>query len=329
MKRLVRELGVLIGLLALLSPYWVDAQTTEQTRLYGTFNVNRQPYNPYDERNRYASGSSHSANTSAANKDTIYWERTREHLRNQYDINTDRYSPNWGSNDRVYDSRTDPRYTSRADSRNPPSYDQSRSGSNYDSRSPSYSRYPSSDSRSPFYDSRNQNYDSKDQFDSKAPSFETGSYQGAGSAPVSSYDRDRGSLTNLEREKLRERERELERQRERERELERERSYYLNSRTRVNTNNPINPVYGQNPRTKLPGMFVLHTFFHSFCSICTRAYVLATGKCFLTLTNSFRLNKKTPRGSTHWRGKDSCYFLSEHPLDPTVKSSRQGFPSLQ
>lgn len=201
---------------------WVNAQTTEQVRLYGTFNVNRN--NPYQTDNSrygtYAGAYSNSNFNSSQNKDALYWDRTRDQLRSQYGINTDRYSPNWGSNDRV-DSR-------------------------YDSRNPTSSRFPGSDPLgASYYDGRNQNYDSKDLFDSKVPSFESGS------RATSIYDRDRGSQINWDREKERERERERERQRE----LERERSFYLNNRNR-GTLNANNPNYGSNiPRTKLPGEY--------------------------------------------------------------------------
>ena len=248
----LRQVSVSVWLMVLFFEVG-NAQTTEQTRLYGTFNINRN--SAYDDpRNRYASsGSSYSYGSpnyqnSSANKDTIYWERTREQLRNQYGINTDRYSPNWGSNDRVSDSRN---LNSDQRSQN---YDPLRNNPiGYDSRNPSYSRYPSSDPRSSVYDSRNQNYDSKNLFDSKVPNFEQpGLYQPQGASATSvtsTYDRDRGSQSNWERDN---------KERERERELERDRSYYLNSRTRVNTNtNPINQNYGSNnPRTKLPGKLI-------------------------------------------------------------------------
>ena len=273
--RLLCELGVSIWLMASFCCWLVQTQTTEHTRLYGTFNVNRQPYNAYDDpRNRYASGSAYASSSSSlgsslanssssANKDTIYWERTREQLRNQHAINTDRYSPNWGSNDRVYETRYDsPTRNLNSDTRS----------QGYDSRNPSFSRYPSSDSRSSssgigYVDSRNQNYDSKDLFNSKVPNFQTGgggggggssSYQGQSPSIVSGVnDRDRGSLSQSNWEREKEREREREREQERERGLERERSYYLNSRTRVNTNPINNQNYGQNnARTKLPGLYL-------------------------------------------------------------------------
>lgn len=198
----------------LLSSSWVNAQiwsqyqTTEQTRLYGTFNVNRN--SAYDDqRNRYGS-----YNTSGY-KDTIYWERNRDQLRNQY--GSDGY--NGGLTRDSFDSR----YDSRPLSYVPSSYDSRNSGS--------YSRYPAPDPRSSnIYDPRNQNYPS-------------GSFQGAASS--GSF----GSRSSWEQER--------ERERERERELERERSYYLNSRTRINSNPfKYNQPYGSNvPYTKLPGSY--------------------------------------------------------------------------
>jgi hypothetical protein len=222
-----------------------DAQTTESVRLYGTYNVNRNV--DYGDRarypNQYTSSSSAYAstlNTSTANRDVIFWERTKDQLRNQFAINTDRYSPNWGSNDRV---STNERVSTN----------DRVSANYYDSRNPTYQRYPSGNYESPAYqDQRNQDYDNKRLFESKLPNFESGlSYQPPVSSISSSgatYDRDRGSQSAWDREKERERERE------RQRELERERNYYLNSRTRINSN-PAQPNYGsQFPGTRLPGL---------------------------------------------------------------------------
>ena len=211
-----RLLLISVSAWLLLSSSWVNAQiwnqyqTTEQTRLYGTFNVNRN--SAYDDpRNRYGS-----YNTSGY-KDTLYWERNRDQLnRNQYGADGYNAGLTRDSHDSRYDSR-------------PLSY----VPAGYDARNPTSSSYGRYDSRYP------QNYPS-------------GSYQGAAAAGGIVGSGSYGSQLTWEQER--------ERERERERELERERSYYLNSRTRVNSN-PLkynNNNHGSNvPYMKLPGLYCI------------------------------------------------------------------------
>ena len=266
--------------LFLLCARCAHAQTTETVRLYGTYNVNRN-INGYDERGRYASAYASSTTNTTQNKDVIYWERTKDQMRDQYRTQTgvDRYSPNWGANDRVL--APDPIY-----SRNDPPFSRYSNSGVQDFRNPPGNPY----SRPADYDLRNQNYDSKALYDSKRPTFESASSSQSGGgggggvvasaaspsgssssvlistssaggggafggASVGGAGRDRASQIAWERELERERERERERQRE----LERDRTYFLNSRTRYNTN-PLNSNnYASNiPRVKLPGA---STFF--------------------------------------------------------------------
>ena len=144
---------------------WTNAQTTEPFRLYGTHNVNRA----YDNTNAYGSGSGTNLTTANRNQDTIYWERTRDQMRSQYAANTDRYSPNWGANDRV-DSRV-PTGSYGSASASSGSYNSgSYNSGSYNSGSfNSGSRIPGTG----LYDARNQNYESD--YNAKVPSFASGS----------------------------------------------------------------------------------------------------------------------------------------------------------
>ena len=149
-------LGVVVAWLA--SVGWTNAQTTESVRLYGTLNANRNY--PYDNAYSYGSGTNRNNrnNVTSRNQDTIYWERTREQMRSQYAANTDRYSPNWGANDRV-DSRSQSGSFA--------------SGSFNSGPYNSGTRNTGSGSGSGSYDGLNQNFQSD--YNSKVPSFTSGS----------------------------------------------------------------------------------------------------------------------------------------------------------
>ena len=73
-------------------------------------------------------------------------------MRNQYRANTDRYSPNWGSNDRV----------SGYNDRNQNNNDWNQNNNDWNQNN---------DDRNQNYDERNQNFDAK--FNSKVPSYES------------------------------------------------------------------------------------------------------------------------------------------------------------
>ena len=69
------------------------------------FSTDSRPVD-YGDRQRYPNAYPSVPNTSQSrDRDTIYWERTKDQLRQQQLVlNTDRYSPMWGSNDRVSSS---------------------------------------------------------------------------------------------------------------------------------------------------------------------------------------------------------------------------------
>jgi len=213
----------------------VDAQSTESVRLYGaSYNANDRS-NPYNyEQTRSGSFVYKPRNdTNEPNKDTIYWERKRDQMRNQYRANTDRYSPNWGSNDRV----------SGYNDRNQNNNDWNQNNNDWNQNN---------DDRNQNYDERNQNFDAK--FNSKVPSYE--SYDSS----AGKYDRNRQS--QLERDRQREQERE------RQREIERERNFYLNGRTQGAHIRPGSTNNGNGVRTELPGCGVYDEWRSDLMGIC-------------------------------------------------------------
>jgi len=247
----------------LASTGWTNAQTTESVRLYGTFIANRNyPFDgPYTSSSSSSSGPGR--NVTSRDQDTIYWERTRDQMRSQYAANTDRYSPNWGANDRVDSSRSQsgPGFSSSSSSSSYNPTGSSYNNNNYNNNNPtSYdARSRNNNNGPPLYDNRNQNY--QPDYNSKVPSFASGSYnQNSGvsssSGSSSSSSGSGGSISGRDRpvqndwDRLQERERE--RERERQREIERERNFYLNGRNR-GVIRPGSTNSGSGIRTQLPG----------------------------------------------------------------------------